>query len=77
MTLHIPIALREATPADAPALARLIDIAGEGVPNWLWTQMADGGQTRSRSARNARAATPAASPGATRWSPSATARWRR
>lgn len=45
MTLHSPIALREATPADAPALARLIDIAGEGVPSWLWAQMATGGQS--------------------------------
>ena len=44
MTLHSPITIREATPADAPALARLIDIAGEGVPSRLWSQMATGGQ---------------------------------
>ncbi|MAZ18267.1 MAG: GNAT family N-acetyltransferase [Ahrensia sp.] len=45
MTLHSPIALREATPADAPALARLIDIAGEGIPAWLWSQMATEGRS--------------------------------
>ncbi|MAS05560.1 MAG: GNAT family N-acetyltransferase [Ahrensia sp.] len=45
MTLHSPITIREAAPADAPALARLIDIAGEGVPSWLWTKMAADGQS--------------------------------
>ncbi len=45
MTLHSPITIREATAADAPALARLIDIAGEGVPSWLWAQMAADGQS--------------------------------
>lgn len=45
MTLHSTITIREATAADAPALARLIDIAGEGVPSWLWAQMAADGQS--------------------------------
>ena len=45
MTMHSPIAIREATPEDAPALAKLIDIAGEGVPSWLWAQMAAEGQS--------------------------------
>lgn len=29
---------RRAEKADAPVLARLIDIAGEGIPSFLWTQ---------------------------------------
>ena len=45
MTIHIDTFIRAATPQDAPALARLIDIAGEGVPSWLWSQMATEGQS--------------------------------
>ncbi|MEM8655054.1 MAG: GNAT family N-acetyltransferase [Pseudomonadota bacterium] len=37
--------LRQATADDATALARLIDIAGEGIPNWLWTRACVEGQT--------------------------------
>lgn len=35
------IVLRDATAADARALAELIAIAGAGIPEWLWAQMAD------------------------------------
>lgn len=37
--------LRPATPDDAPLLAKLIDIAGEGIPNWLWSGMAKAGES--------------------------------
>lgn len=37
--------IRNARPDDAPALARLIDIAGEGLPSWLWSRSAEPGQT--------------------------------
>ena len=33
---------RRAEQADAPTLARLIDIAGEGIPRYLWSQSATG-----------------------------------
>ena len=36
---------RKATPADALALAELMDQAGEGIPAWLWAQDADKGQS--------------------------------
>lgn len=39
--IHTRSAMRE----DAPSLARLIDIAGEGIPDWLWRSMAEPGQT--------------------------------
>ncbi|WP_299343492.1 GNAT family N-acetyltransferase [uncultured Maritalea sp.] len=39
------IEIREATIKDAPSLARLIDMAGEGIPDWLWRSMATPGQT--------------------------------
>jgi len=45
MTMHAKTNIRAATPQDARTLARLIDIAGEGIPNWLWTQMAENGQS--------------------------------
>lgn len=32
--------LRPATPDDAPRLATLLDLAGEGLPRWLWSRMA-------------------------------------
>ncbi|WP_189799483.1 GNAT family N-acetyltransferase [Tateyamaria sp. syn59] len=38
-------ALRPARHEDGEDLARLIDIAGEGIPSWLWAQSADGDQT--------------------------------
>lgn len=37
--------LRPAQATDALALAKLIDIAGEGIPSWLWAQSCAAGQT--------------------------------
>ena len=37
--------IRQANAEDAAALARLIDIAGEGIPNWLWSRACEGNQT--------------------------------
>ena len=37
--------IRPATKKDATALAKLINIAGEGIPNWLWTRQCFEGQT--------------------------------
>ena len=45
MGLLEDIDFRAARPDDAPALARLIDMAGEGLPRWLWLQAALPGQT--------------------------------
>ncbi len=39
------ITLRDATPSDAPALARLANMAGEGLPAQLWAEMAEPGQS--------------------------------
>ncbi|MBO6956155.1 MAG: GNAT family N-acetyltransferase, partial [Rhizobiales bacterium] len=36
--------IRPAKPSDAPSLAKLIDIAGEGIPRWLWSQSCADGQ---------------------------------
>lgn len=36
--------IRPATSDDATDLAKLIDIAGEGIPSWLWSQDATGDQ---------------------------------
>lgn len=36
--------IRPSNPADAEELARLIDIAGEGIPTWLWSQVAEKGE---------------------------------
>ena len=36
---------RHAEPADAPALAALINFAGEGLPLYLWTNMAQPGES--------------------------------
>lgn len=35
------VEIRRATREDAAALARLIDLAGEGLPSWLWARSAD------------------------------------
>ncbi|HVG46759.1 MAG TPA: GNAT family N-acetyltransferase [Rubellimicrobium sp.] len=43
--VDLPAPYRHATPADAPALAHLVDIAGEGLPSYLWAQMAEEGET--------------------------------
>ncbi len=37
--------IRRADPADAENLAKLINLAGEGIPNWLWTRACVEGQT--------------------------------
>ena len=37
--------LRRARKDDAAVLARLIDIAGEGIPSWLWAQSAGPGES--------------------------------
>lgn len=37
--------IRPATPSDARSLAELIEIAGGGIPGWLWSQMAEPGET--------------------------------
>ena len=41
----IPPPYRLATLGDAPAMAELIDIAGEGLPVYLWSKMAEPGQS--------------------------------
>ena len=45
MNMHLSRTIRQARPADAAALAELIDIAGEGIPRWLWTRHCVEGQT--------------------------------
>ena len=45
MNIHIPDQIREATAQDALPLAKLIDIAGEGIPNWLWQKSCQAGET--------------------------------
>ena len=45
MNAQADTSLRQATAADARALAKLIDIAGEGIPTWLWTRRCVEGQT--------------------------------
>lgn len=41
--IHAPY--RRATLADAPAMAELVNMAGEGIPLYLWTRMAEAGQS--------------------------------
>ena len=41
MTIQDTIAIRQAAKSDGLALAKLIDIAGEGIPAWLWSQKCD------------------------------------
>jgi ribosomal protein S18 acetylase RimI-like enzyme len=36
--------IRPATPADAPAMARFVDMAGEGLPHCLWSRLAGPGE---------------------------------
>jgi hypothetical protein len=36
---------RPATPGDAPALAELVNVAGEGLPVYLWSRMAEAGES--------------------------------
>lgn len=44
MSVASQIRMRCATGADARAVARLIAIAGEGIPTWLWSREAKDGQ---------------------------------
>lgn len=43
--MRIEPPFRAATPADAPSLAELINMAGEGLPLYLWERLAEPGQT--------------------------------
>ena len=43
--IDLPTPYRQATKADAPALADLVDFAGEGLPAYLWTRMAEAGES--------------------------------
>ena len=45
MNVHANPFIRPAAATDAKALAQLIDIAGEGIPSWLWTRACIEGQT--------------------------------
>ncbi|MEL6413776.1 MAG: GNAT family N-acetyltransferase [Pseudomonadota bacterium] len=45
MSTQITDSIRQAKPSDAESLARLINLAGEGIPNWLWTRACAEGQT--------------------------------
>lgn len=41
LNIHSKPLLRNASKSDAAALARLIDLAGEGIPSWLWARTAN------------------------------------
>lgn len=45
MTNRLPDHYRQAVPADAMAMAELVNMAGEGMPLYLWTSMAGEGQS--------------------------------
>lgn len=45
MNTQSTVTIRQAEAADADSLARLIDLAGEGIPNWLWSRACENGQT--------------------------------
>lgn len=45
MNIQSSVILRQAQISDAEYLAKLINLAGEGVPNWLWTRACFEGQT--------------------------------
>ncbi|MEM9105591.1 MAG: GNAT family N-acetyltransferase [Pseudomonadota bacterium] len=45
MNTHTSQLIRQAQKSDAEAIAKLIDIAGEGIPSWLWTRACVEGQT--------------------------------
>lgn len=45
MNTQITDYIRQAEPSDAQSLAKLINLAGEGIPNWLWARACDAGQT--------------------------------
>jgi ribosomal protein S18 acetylase RimI-like enzyme len=57
LTRPDPVALRPATRGDAADLARLVDLASEGLSSYLWARMAEPGETahdvgRRRAARD-------------------------
>lgn len=41
---HQPPKIRRATPQDSRELAELMNLAGDGIPAYLWSQMADPGE---------------------------------
>lgn len=43
--MNVSAQTRKATQEDAPALAELVNMAGEGMPLYLWEKMAEPGQT--------------------------------
>ena len=45
MNTQITQRIRQAESSDAESLAKLINLAGEGIPNWLWTRACVEGQT--------------------------------
>ena len=45
MTIRLPAGYRRAIPDDALAMAELVNMAGEGQPLYLWTNMAGDGQS--------------------------------
>ena len=45
MNTQITKIIRQTEPWDAESLAKLINLAGEGIPNWLWTRACVEGQT--------------------------------
>ncbi|WP_299883310.1 N-acetyltransferase [uncultured Sulfitobacter sp.] len=45
MNIQTTFLIRQADASDAESLARLINLAGEGIPNWLWARACVEGQT--------------------------------
>ena len=45
MTIHLPTGYRQANPTDATAMTELVNIAEEGLPLYLWSNMAVEGQS--------------------------------
>lgn len=45
MNIQTTSLIRQADASDAESLARLINLAGEGIPNWLWARACVEGQT--------------------------------
>ncbi len=45
MNTQITDFIRQAEPSDAETLAKLIDLAGEGIPKWIWARACVEGQT--------------------------------
>ena len=44
MNFRVTNRIRQAEPSDASALAELINLAGEGIPSWLWARACADGQ---------------------------------